>query len=160
MTGGSTPQSSVLAPQYPHHAPRLPSQPRPRRSPALKVEEIWREIVCYLAQQQHEWIFFLFLQGGVENKEFLVFLRKNKVILSEQWMRAQFSLKTFVVSQFLSLFCQYFLKITNKVSHNSPFYCIFVPKMVVKTTKYKALGNKALSEKWGKIRIFLWPWLP
>ena len=76
VTGGSTPQSSVLAPQYPRYAPRLTSQPRPRRSPALKVEEIWREIVCYLGQQQHEWIFFLFLQGGWKNKEFLGKIRE------------------------------------------------------------------------------------
>ena len=51
-----------------------------------------------------------FVRGG-GNKDFLVILRENKGILKAR--EQNFHKKTTVLDQFLSLLCQYFLKVTH-----------------------------------------------
>ena len=75
-------QVALLSPRSWHRnilATTVPASHRSRgrdTETALKVEEIWREIVCYLGQQQHEWIFFLFCKGGGKIKIFWCFWGK------------------------------------------------------------------------------------
>ena len=67
VTGGSTPQSSVLAPQYPHYGPRLTSQPRPRHG---VLHWKWRKFggkLCVIsASSSMSGYSSFFCKGGVE----------------------------------------------------------------------------------------------